>query len=263
MMIVPLPHLFTHPYTACVVGASRGIGLALVRALLDDANCQRVYAACRRPITAPALQGLATASSPRLQVLTADVTDESTLRAAFETLSPKGHQPLHLLLHTVGVLQDGDLGLRPERRLEDLDPDALLNSLRVNAIGPLLLARHAFSALNHAQNAVFASLSARVGSIGDNRLGGWYAYRGAKAAQNQYLRTLAVECKRRAPRLCVLALHPGTVDTDLSRPFQGSSRSPERFSPEQAAAHLLRVISARTPADSGGFDAWDGSQIPW
>lgn len=262
MTLPSLQALFPQPFTACVVGASRGIGLALAKTLLGDSRCQRLYAACRDPLAAPTLRALAASNPQRLQLLRLDITDESTVRSAFAPPIMR-REPLHLLLNTVGVLQDEPLGLRPERRWEDLDTDTLLHSLRVNAVGPLLLGRHALAALSHDQPAVFASLSARVGSIGDNRLGGWYAYRGAKAAHNQYLRTLAVEAKRRAPRLCVLALHPGTVDTDLSRPFQGSSKAADRFSPEQAAAHLLNVIGARTAADSGGFYAWDGSQVPW
>ena len=111
--------------------------------------------------------------------------------------------------------------------------------------------------------AVFASLSARVGSIGDNRLGGWYAYRAAKAAQNQFMRTFAIELRRANPAAACLLLHPGTVDTPLSRPFQSGVEPGRLFAPELAAGHLLAVIASATPADSGRFLAWDGQAIPW
>lgn len=248
-------------YRALIVGASGGIGLAFVRALLADPRCGEVHAACRQPDACAPLQALAAQHGGRLRLVVIDITAEPTIAQAAQTLRAAG-STLHLLINAVGLLHDGP-ELKPERRLEDLRADAMARSFAVNATGPILLARHFVGQLTHADSAVLATLSARVGSIADNRLGGWYAYRAAKAAQNQLTRTLAVEMARRAPRLTVLALHPGTVDTPLSRPFQARVPTDKLFDTDRAARQLLQVIGACTPADSGKFLAWDGAEIPW
>jgi NAD(P)-dependent dehydrogenase (short-subunit alcohol dehydrogenase family) len=142
-------------------------------------------------------------------------------------------------------------------------PDALLRSFAVNALGPLLVAKHFHALLAHEERVVLANLSARVGSIADNRLGGWYAHRGAKAAQNQFTRTIAIELARRAPKLICVAPHPGTVATELSARFRGKVAAEKLFRPDVAAAHLLRVIAGRDRDSSGRFYAWDGAEIPW
>ena len=133
----------------------------------------------------------------------------------------------------------------------------------VNAFAPILLAKAVAPAFRHGQPCWFASLSARVGSIGDNHLGGWYGYRAAKAAQNQLLRTLAVEWKRRLPQVCVSLLHPGTTATELSAPFRSAVPAEKLFSPERAAGHLLDVLAQQKAHHSGSFLAWDGTVIPW
>ena len=189
-----------------------------------------------------------------------DVTREQDFAIAADTVRRETDR-LHTVLNVAGLLFDSDL--KPERRLEDLKPEALLKSFAVNAIGPALAAKHFLPLLTHGQRAVFASLSARVGSIGDNRLGGWYAYRAAKAAQNQFTRTLAVEAARRAPQLVVAALHPGTVTTDLSAPFSGNVAAEKLFTVEQSGGSVMGVMEGLKAADSGGFFAWDGSAIPW
>ena len=168
---------------------------------------------------------------------------------------------LRLVLVCSGWLH-GD-GLMPEKRLSQVSRQALERSFAVNAYGPLLLARELEALLPRQQPSHFASLSARVGSIADNRLGGWYAYRAAKAAQNQLLTTLALEWRRRLPQVCVTLLHPGTTATALSAPFR-STVAPERlFSPQRAAEQLLTVLERQTPECSGAFLAWDGQAIPW
>jgi NAD(P)-dependent dehydrogenase (short-subunit alcohol dehydrogenase family) len=252
------PSPFPPGFQALVVGASRGIGLALTRALLDRSDCGRVFAA-RRSDTSGALDELAATHGERLHVVRVDVSDADTLRAAAGQIRERT-AALHLLINTAGVLHESGT-LRPERRLEDLRPDTLRRSFEVNAFGPILLAQNFAPLLTHEAPAVFASLSARVGSIADNRLGGWYAYRASKAAQNQFLRTLAVEMARRAPRLRVLALHPGTVDTDLSKPFQAGVAPDKLFEVTLAAQQLLHVIETST--GTGRFLAWDGAEIPW
>ena len=169
--------------------------------------------------------------------------------------------PLRLVINTAGWLHDGGRG--PEKRLQAIQRAGLEQAFSVNAFAPILLAKAVAPAFGHGQPCWFASLSARVGSIGDNQLGGWYGYRAAKAAQNQLLRTLALEWKRRLPMACVSLLHPGTTATELSAPFRSAVPAEKLFSPQRAAGHLLDVLAEQQPHDSGRFLAWDGSVIPW
>jgi NAD(P)-dependent dehydrogenase (short-subunit alcohol dehydrogenase family) len=251
-----------HPLNAMVLGASRGLGLGFVRALLALPHCNLVYAACRVPATASALQALAREHPQRLRVLALDVTREADFAMAVDTVQRETDR-LHLLLNVAGLLHEGGGSMKPERRVEELNVEHLLKSYAVNALGTALAAKHFLALLTHTQSAVFASLSARVGSITDNHLGGWYGYRAAKAAQNQFSRTFAIEAARRAPRLVVAALHPGTVDTELSRPFSQSVAPQKLLTVAQSVAALLAVINTLTPAQTGRFWAWDGSEIAW
>ncbi|MES2884385.1 MAG: SDR family NAD(P)-dependent oxidoreductase [Pseudomonadota bacterium] len=250
------------PINALVTGASQGLGLAFVQALLARPHCNLVYAACRTPGTATDLADLARAHPQRLRLLALDVTREADFVIAADTVQRETDR-LHLVLNVAGLLHDAARGIKPERRLEDFNAEALMASIAVNTLGPALAAKHFLKLLTHDQRAVFASLSARVGSISDNRLGGWYSYRAAKAAQNQFTRTFAIEAARRAPNLIVAALHPGTVDTALSKPFSGNVAEGKLFSTGHAVAHLMTVIDGLTAADTGSFRAWDGKAIPW
>ncbi len=244
-----------------IQGSSRGIGLEFVRQLLEDAAPARIFAACRAPQASPSLVDLA-AQDPRLGLLKLDVTNESRIRAAAAAVAAEVPR-LHLIVNCAGLLHDGAAGIAPEKRLADVGSDALAASFAVNAAGPLLVAKHFEPLLAHRERAVFASISARVGSIGDNRLGGWYAYRGSKAAQNMFTKTLAIEWARSRRNVICVALHPGTTDTDLSRPFQANVPPQKLFSVERTVAQLLAVIDRLTPADSGRFLAWDGTEIAW
>ena len=170
-------------------------------------------------------------------------------------------QPLRLVINATGRLHGGSL--TPEKRLQQVCADHLMESFAINAAGPLLLAKAIEPALNRDLPFHFASLSARVGSIGDNMSGGWYAYRGSKAAQNMFLRSLSVEWARRFPLATVTMLHPGTTDTALSKPFQQFVPPDRLFSPQKAASLLLDVLLQQTAAESGRFLAWDGQEIPW
>ena len=154
-------------------------------------------------------------------------------------------------------------GLQPEKRLQQVDRSQLEQQFGINATAPNLLAKAIEPLLQRDQPFHFASLSARVGSIGDNRTGGWYGYRAAKAAQNQLLRCLSIEWARRWPLATVSLLHPGTTDTDLSRPFQSFVAADKLFSPERAARQLVEVLLQQTPEQSGAFLAWDGQSIDW
>lgn len=246
------------PTAAMIQGASRGLGLGFVRALLDRGEA--VVATCRAPGRAAQLAALQSEHGPRLLIVRLDVEDHASIAAAAETVRSRVER-LHLLINAAGVLHDG--ALTPEKRLDHLEPDRLARLFAVNAIGPALVARHFRRLLLGGHRAVLANISARVGSIGDNRIGGWYGYRASKAAQNQLTRTIAIELGRQSKGAIVLALHPGTIATDLSAPYTRRT-PPERLFPvERAVEQLLAIIDRATPEDSGRFIAWDGTSIEW
>jgi NAD(P)-dependent dehydrogenase (short-subunit alcohol dehydrogenase family) len=239
-----------------VQGASRGLGLEFVRQLVVTHD--RVIATCRRPADAYALAVLA-ASNPRIAILSLDATDEASIaRATEEAAGLTTH--LDLVINVTGMLHAP--GHEPERRLAEVGAAGLTRSFAVNAIGPIVLARYLEPLLAKSERAVFAAISARVGSIADNRLGGWYSYRASKAALNMLIKTLAIEWARRKPPITCLALHPGTVDTDLSRPFLRDGAR-HRFSAELAVRQLLAILATATPEQTGAFLAWNGESIPW
>ena len=152
---------------------------------------------------------------------------------------------------------------QPERRWAHLDPETMAQVFAVNTFGVALCIKHCLSLLPKRSPAWFASISARVGSIGDNRLGGWYSYRASKAAQNMLIKTAAIEAGRLRPELACVALHPGTVDTDLSKPFSARVAPHKLFTPKDSAAKLCRVLSGLTGKETGRFYAWDGSPVDW
>ena len=250
---------FDGPVTALVNGASRGIGLALVKELADCPRVGRVFASCRAPASAEALTALAEASDGRVVVLAMDVEDETTVESAAERIEADGAS-IELLINTFGLLHEGR-EIRPEKRIRDIDPARLARSFSVNAIGHAVVAKHFVDRISTGRRTVLAQLSARVGSIADNRLGGWYGYRASKAAQNMITRTLALELSRLRPDCVCLALHPGTTETDLSAPFTRRTDPDKLFSPQRAARQLLHVIDGARV--SGSFLAWDGSEVQW
>jgi NAD(P)-dependent dehydrogenase (short-subunit alcohol dehydrogenase family) len=233
--------------SAVVVGASGGVGGALVAALAAGGSHGTVFALSRTP--APRLDGV--------RALAIDVTDEDSVAAAARNVGEAG--PVGLVVVASGILHGP--GIAPEKAIRALDPAAMARVFAVNTLGPALVAKHFVPLMPRRGRSVFAALSARVGSIGDNRLGGWYAYRASKAALNQVLRTLAVETARTHPDLIVAGLHPGTVQTGLSQPFRPEP-GPGLFTPQESAAHLLRVIAGLTREESGRVLAWDGQPIP-
>jgi NAD(P)-dependent dehydrogenase (short-subunit alcohol dehydrogenase family) len=245
---------------AFVQGATRGLGLELARQALGRGYAP-VFATGRKAGSSPGLAGLRETHGEALVALDLDVRDERAIEAAAERVRERTPR-LHLVLNCAGVLHEPE-GAAPEKKLEHLRPETLRHAFEVNAFGPLLVARHLLDLLGHDERSVLANVSARVGSIEDNRLGGWYAYRGSKAAQNMFTRTLAIELERRAPGCIVVALHPGTVDTELSRPFQGNVDPEKLFPPERAARQLLAIVESLQPEDSGSFLAWDRKPIPW
>lgn len=227
--------------TAVIVGASGGIGSAIAEGLEKQGGYDRVVR-------------LARSSKGDLHI---DVEIESTIEAAAARIKD-GPAPT-LVFVASGILHEAGRG--PEKAMRDLDSAWLVRNYQLNAIGPALVAKHFLPLMPRRKRCVFAALSARVGSISDNRLGGWYGYRASKAALNMLIRNLAIEFARKNDRAIVTALHPGTVDTRLSAPFQTNVPERQLFSPDRAAAALIDTIGRLKPADSGRIFAWDGTEI--
>lgn len=253
---------FEPPVHALVQGASRGIGYGVVKTLLESPKVEKVFATSRYPEKSDDLMSLREDAGDRLYLLSVDATDEDSIVSAVHQVK-RVTDELHFLFNVAGILHDDMTGMTPEKSLRDLDPRHLRRSFDVNAIGPILMAKHFHPLFRHGKRAVFANMSARVGSIGDNGLGGWYGYRASKAAQNQLTRTFAIEMGRKAPETIVVALHPGTVDTQLSEPFQKNLKPDKVFTVDESVEHLLKVIDGLTPEDSGEFFDWAGEPIEW
>jgi NAD(P)-dependent dehydrogenase (short-subunit alcohol dehydrogenase family) len=243
---------FGEDLSVAVIGASGGIGGAFTAALQDALNVARVFTFSRRKAPAAAAQ-------TTWQAL--DLEDEASIARAAATVKEEVGE-LHLAVVASGLLHAGD-ALQPEKSWRSLDAAALQRAFAVNAIGPALIAKHFLPLLARDRKSAFAALSARVGSIEDNRLGGWHAYRASKAALNMLLRNFAIELARRNDQALCVGLHPGTVDTALSEPFQAGVPEGKLFTPARAATQLLGVLDGLTPGDSGGLFAWDGQRIPF
>ena len=225
---------------AIVIGATGGIGAALLARLQAQTPFTQVI-------------GLSRSTLPAL-----DLLDEASIVACAGHIASLA-LPLRLVVDSTGALH-GD-GMQPEKSWQQLDAVQMAQAFAINAIGPALMMKHFLPLLPKSGKAVFASLSAKVGSIGDNQLGGWYSYRASKAALNQLVHTAAIELRRRAPEAICVALHPGTVATALSSPFAKTGLDVQ--TPAECAAKLLTVIDRLTPADTGGFFSHDGSTLPW
>ncbi|MFK7886295.1 MAG: SDR family NAD(P)-dependent oxidoreductase [Gammaproteobacteria bacterium] len=232
----------------CIVGASGGIGRAMVDQLAKREDVTRVYALSRQ-LTAGHQAGVIS-----LQI---DLSVERSIDAAAQQIEV----PLDGVIVTSGLLHHAD-GLRPEKSLGQIKADNMLEVLAINTVGPALVARYFSQHLRAGERTVFAALSARVGSIGDNRLGGWYSYRASKAALNMVLKTMAIEMRRKHPGVIVAGLHPGTVDTTLSKPFQRNVPEGKLFASDRAARQLLNVLDGLRPQDSGQVFDWAGQRIP-
>ncbi|MEX5663404.1 MULTISPECIES: SDR family NAD(P)-dependent oxidoreductase [Pseudomonas] len=223
-------------YRALVIGASGALGTAFCQLLKQDPRCADVRALGRR--TLPAL----------------DLERPETIASAASELA--GEAPYQLIIHAAGLLHRE--GIKPEKSFSAIEPEALQTVFQVNTLGPALVLRHFLPLLD--PRGAMAMLSAKVGSIGDNRLGGWYAYRASKAALNMLIKTAAIELARTRPQSRLLSLHPGTVVSGLSQPFRGASSARPA---DVAAEQLLTLIDQLTSADSGHFFAYDGERLPW
>ncbi|CAI6008779.1 unnamed protein product [Closterium sp. NIES-65] len=250
----------TEETVSLVQASDKGIGLAFVEQLLKRQPTGRVIATCRDPMGAQHLDALHDQSGGRLDVMQLDVTKEDTIEAVAAAVRQK-YGKLDLLLNVAGVLHRPN-ELQPESSLHWLCQDAMLLAYRVNAMGPMLVLKHMMPLLvtgGHTNPnrpySIVANMSSRTGSISDNHIGGWYSYRASKAALNQFTKTAAVELAAQKSPVVAVLLHPGTVDTDLTRPFTAHLPADKIFTPDFAAEQLLGVIDGLSPSDNGRFIA--------
>lgn len=235
---------------AVIIGATGGIGRAFVKQLAAKAATEQVYALSRTGVVDPHAKVVGGAL---------DLTDEDSIRTSAALVARDG--PPDLVILSSGLLSDG-VTLKPEKSFRHQDLSAFERVFAINTFGPALVAKHFLPIMPRSGRAVFAALSARVGSISDNRMGGWHAYRASKTALNMLIRNYAIEQNRRNPDFIALSLHPGTVDTALSKPFQSGVPDQQLFTAEQSAAYLLDVIDRASPDDSGKAFDWAGKEIP-
>ncbi|GAA0279955.1 SDR family oxidoreductase [Alteraurantiacibacter aestuarii] len=231
---------------AAIFGASGGIGAALCRALADKGV--QVLAGSR---------GGDTPTHVSITPFRFDLEDESTIAAAVQAMAD---DPPDLVVVATGVLTLAD-GTGPERSLKALDPATMQKVMLLNTIGPALIAKHVLPLFPRDRKCVFAALSAKVGSISDNRVGGWHSYRASKVALNMLIRNFAIEMERTHPQAVIVGLHPGTVDTRLSQPFQSSLPAGQLTMRRDAARNLMRILEGLQPQDSGTLVGWDGEVI--
>lgn len=237
---------FSSPLHVALIGAGGGIGSAMLEHLLGDPSVGLVHGFARRPLEK---------SHDKLVSGFIDLEDETSIRLAAEKVGA----PLHLIIVATGLLHDGDY--QPEKALKEITSSRLQRAFAVNATGPALVGKHFLPLVPREGKAVFAALSARVGSISGNEVGGWYGYRASKAALNMVLKNMAIEARRRYPALIITGLQPGTVDTPLSKPFQSGVRRDTLFTPSFAAGKLLQVIDQLEPKDSGALFDWAGERF--
>ncbi|HEY7773183.1 MAG TPA: SDR family NAD(P)-dependent oxidoreductase [Marinagarivorans sp.] len=237
-----------------VIMGSGAIGCALAEAILaryPASQCLITY--YRNP---PSLQ------HRRLRVVQCAATEEHAFQALSAQIAEKLGS-IQWLINTIGILHSEADAIAPEKRLSQFDATAFERVMRANVLPTMFAAKHLLKRFDRQETTIFATISAKVGSIEDNRLGGWYSYRASKAGLNMMLKTIAIEQGYKNKKLCVLALHPGTTDSKLSEPFQAGVPAHKLFSPAKTANYLLDVLARARPENTGSFYSWDGSVIPW
>lgn len=234
--------------TICIFGASGGIGKAFVK------ECNALYPKATIHAISRAQYDF---QMDNVISHSIDYTDEDSISSLAQAISADG--PLDMVIVATGFLHDGEI--MPEKSLRDLSADKFHTVFAVNTITPALIAKHFLPKLKGDSQSIFAALSARVGSISDNQMGGWYAYRASKAALNMIIKNAAIEVGRRNKKAIIVSLHPGTVDTSLSKPFQSNVREGKLFTPEFSAQSMLNVLQGLTAEQSGLCFAWDGEEI--
>jgi len=237
-----------HRQNVVVLGAGGAIGHGFVQAFCARNEVATVFALSRSG---------AGHSAQKVISRRVDYHHEEELARAAEFVGTYG--PVHRVIVTTGILHD--TGTTPEKSLRDLNADHLQKVFAVNTILPALMAKHFLPLLDREERSIFAVLSARVGSISDNHLGGWYAYRASKAALNMIIRNASIEMARKSRDIVVVGLHPGTVDSALSRPFQRNVKPGKLFTPSYSVNHMMSVMDGLCPKDSGRCFAWDGVEI--
>ena len=238
----------TTPKNIAVIGCSGAIGGALTQQLTSTYPDASIHAFSRHKFAH---------NSPHLSYHQINYQDEFTIADC--ALAASQQRPLDIVIVATGILHEGEL--MPEKSLRELSAKKFQRLFEVNTIIPALLAKYFLPQLNRANRSLFAVLSARVGSISDNQLGGWYAYRASKAALNMIIKNVAIEMARHNKQAIIVGLHPGTVDSKLSKPFQRHVPNGKLFSATYSAQRLLQVLQSLTPAQSGKCFAWDGQEV--
>ena len=244
---------FDNEIRAVIIGATGGLGKKFVEELCASPSCSSVWIGVRNEKDVQ--------HHSKLRSSIVDITKEDTIRHWGEAIKEANFQP-NFILNCCGLLH-GENGVKPEKTWRHLNSEQMSEVFAVNAFGVALLAKHIIPCIPRTDRSIFASISARVGSISDNYLGGWYSYRASKAAHNMMIKTLSIEAQRKRKELICVSLHPGTVDTRLSAPFTKGYDSKKLFSPQQSCSYLSSVLADLHPKDSGGFFAWDGCPIPF
>jgi NAD(P)-dependent dehydrogenase (short-subunit alcohol dehydrogenase family) len=243
---------------ALVIGANGGIGNEVVKQMLESEQFERVYTVARGELKGES------AVSPSVVHRVMDTADEASVKAFIDQLKAEKTQ-LSTIICTTGILHqqgEGETTLKPEKRLEDMNTPQLAEYFRINSILPAIWLQNLVKVVNK-EKAEIVFLSARVGSISDNSLGGWYGYRASKSALNMLLKTASIEYKRRAANTSLMCYHPGTVDTGLSKPFQANVKPGKLFTPEFTVSQLLSIVSSLDAENSPYYLDWDGQTIPW
>ncbi len=243
-----------------IIGANSSIGFGFIHQILRQSDINKIYATYRQKNNAIKLIDLQNQYPHKLICLSVDITDEQQIDKVVEQIK-LATKELHLAINCVGILHNSTI--YPEKSLKHINSDNLLYYFQVNAIASVLWAKHLLPLFKHSHQSIFACISAKVGSIEDNHLGGWYGYRASKAGLNMLLKNIAIEYARVSRKTIVVALHPGTTDTNLSRPFQQNVPPEKLFSVERCVNQLLKVINNLTINNNGDFLSWDGQKLPW
>ena len=230
---------FSEPINAAVIGSSGGIGTALVKELKASQKVENIF-----PLSRSGKNGISI-----------DICDEASIKNAVSNIDV----PLHLIIVATGLLHNENI--MPEKSIRDLNAEKMRKLYDTNTIGPALIAKHFIPLTPRNGKSVFVAISARVGSISDKQLGGWHSYRASKAALNMIIKNTAIETARKHKESAVIGLHPGTVNTNLSSPFQSNVKEGKLFTPDQSAKYLLEVINKIDHTDTGKIFAWDGKEI--
>ena len=245
--------------SAVIFGAGHGIGLALLKQLNESNSEALIFATYRNKEKARELLDYSISFPEKIKLFQVNPSIESEIEEIKQSIASQT-KSIDLIINSIGFLQDSNMG--PEKSLRDINYENLLKSFQINSIITPMIAKHFTSLLTNSEISLLATVSAKVGSIEDNRLGGWYGYRASKAALNMFIKTIAIEYQRNKKRIIVVSLHPGTTITELSKPHIARSKL-KLHTPQETAKNLLKVIDETSLDNSGGFYSWDGSELPW